>query len=84
MNTIGNMTLIRHNQSLGNKPFCEKKIVYDKNSGMQISRQEIINQDVWDEEAIKNRTDWIITFLLEEVIPVPDNMKHGANNYDKK
>ena len=30
LNTIGNLTLIRHNQELGNKSFSEKKNIYEK------------------------------------------------------
>ena len=61
---IGNLTLIRHNQSLGNKTFLEKKVVYEKNSGMQIAKEGITNRDGWGEKEIKSQTKWLIQYLL--------------------
>lgn len=83
VDTIGNLTLIRHNQELGNKSFAEKKKVYEKKAGLQIARNEITNQDKWDKEAILHRTQWIIHYLLQEVLPIPDSMRK-ANNFTMK
>lgn len=83
VHNIGNLTLIRHNQELGNKPFIEKKEVYENNAGLQIAKTKITDQDHWDETAIKKRGDWIIDYLLKEVLPIPDNMRRVNNFKDK-
>lgn len=83
VNTIGNLTLIRHNQELGNKPFAEKKQIYETKSGLQIARTEITNQQKWTAEEIRQRTVWIINYLLSEVLPIPDKMRR-TNNFNPK
>lgn len=83
VNTIGNLTLTRHNQELGNKSFEYKKKYYENRAGMQIAKEDIIDQDVWDEIAIKNRTANMISFLLKDVLPIPDDMRK-SNNYTQK
>ena len=83
INTIGNLTLIRHNQELGNKPFSEKKEVYENNAGLQIAKTKITNQDKWDEMAIKSRSEWIRAYLLTEVLPIPDERRR-KNNFTPK
>lgn len=83
VNTIGNLTLIRHNQELGNKSFAEKKNIYEHNAGLQIARSEITNQGTWNQAAIQHRTQWIIHYLLQEVLPIPDSMRK-ANNFTMK
>ena len=81
VNNIGNLTLIRHNQELGNKDFDKKKQVYESQEGFQISRQHIVDQEAWNEESIKARSEWIIRYLVEKVLPIPDKMKE-ANNFN--
>ena len=85
IHNIGNLTLIRHNQELGNKPFAEKEEVYENNAGLQIAKTMIISpkRDHWDENAIKERRDWIIGYLLNDVLPIPDSMRK-ANNFKEK
>ena len=80
---IGNLTLIRHNQELGNKPFDEKKDIYINNAGLQIAKNEITNQDNWDDKTIFKRQKWIIDYLLTKVLPIPDEMRK-INNYKEK
>ncbi len=77
---LGNLTLIRHNQELGNKSFAEKKIIYEKNAGLQIAKTLIIDQDRWYSSTIYDRQDWLRDYLLKEVLPIPDSMRN-ANNY---
>ena len=81
VNNIGNLTLIRHNQELGNKDFDKKKQVYESQEGFQISRQHIVDQEAWNEKSIKARSEWIIRYLVEKVLPIPDEMKE-ANNFN--
>lgn len=83
VNTIGNLTLIRHNQELGNKAFGVKEDIYANYSGLQIAKSEITNQKEWNREAIENRTDWLIKVILDDVLPIPESMKR-ANNFTAK
>lgn len=80
VNTIGNLTLIRHNQELSTKSFKDKKDIYINNSGLQIAKTKIINHDHWRELEIKARTEFLVNMLIDEIFPVPDSMKTG-NNY---
>lgn len=80
VHNIGNLTLIRHNQQLGQKPFEEKAKVYDNNAGLQIARTHITNNCKWSEQEIKTRSEWMIRYLLEEVLPIPESKKK-TNNY---
>ncbi len=77
-NTIGNLTLIRHNQALGNKSFREKKEIYENHAGLQIAKTDITNCDKWDAESIKNRTMRIAAYLVSEVLPVPQSATKGS------
>jgi uncharacterized protein with ParB-like and HNH nuclease domain len=79
VHTIGNLTLIRHNQELGNRPFNKKKSIYESNSGLQIARTMITNRGQWNAEAIKERAEWIIHCILDEVLPIPDEMRKSNN-----
>ena len=83
VNTIGNLTLIRHNQELGNKSFAEKKVVYEDKAGLQIAKTEITNHTKWTAEDIKQRADWLVGFLLSDVLSIPDDMRK-VNNYSQK
>ena len=83
VNTIGNLTLIRHNQELGNKSFAEKKVVYEDKAGLQIAKTEITNHTKWTAEDIKQRADWLVGFLLSDVLSIPDEMRK-VNNYSQK
>lgn len=80
VNTIGNLTLIRHNQELKNFKFSEKKKVYENKAGLQIAKTEITNHDKWDADTIRHRTEWMTDFLLTEVLAIPDKMRK-INNF---
>lgn len=82
LNTIGNLTLIRHNQELGNKKFSEKRKIYDENAGLQIAKTEITSVKKWDEEAIRHRAAWVIDYVLKYVLAIPDKMRK-TNNYNQ-
>lgn len=83
LNNIGNLTLIRHNQELGNKSFSEKKEIYINNAGLQIAKEEVINRSKWNKNSIQNRSRWIIKYIVDEVLPIPDEMRN-KNNYAQK
>ena len=83
VNTIGNLTLIRHNQELGQKDFKTKKDTYETKAGLQIARTEITNNDKWDADTIKHRTKWITEYLLTKVLTIPEHMRK-TNNFTVK
>ncbi|MBR0282093.1 MAG: DUF262 domain-containing protein [Oscillibacter sp.] len=83
VHNIGNLTLITHNSELGNKSFDEKKKIYKEHEPLQIARTEIINRDTWNRASIENRAKWMIMYILREVLPIPEEMRH-ANNFSAK
>ncbi|MBP9999482.1 MAG: DUF262 domain-containing protein [Proteobacteria bacterium] len=93
LNNIGNLTLIRWNQELGNKRFANdnsddddcKKFIYEHRAGMQIARDKITDQQNWGEEQIKDRAIYLINLIVDNLLSLPDKFK-AANNYstDKK
>lgn len=83
INNIGNLTLIRHNQELRNKPFEEKKKIYNDIAGIQLAKTKIIDCEEWNEKSIESRKDWIIDHLLSNVLSLPFHYSI-ANNYLNK
>ncbi len=80
LNNIGNLTLIRHNQELSNHSFIGKKEIYENNAGMQIAKNKITDQQNWGEEQIKNRAEYLIRIIIENILPIDDSLK-TSNNY---
>ncbi|MCG2700228.1 DUF262 domain-containing HNH endonuclease family protein [Candidatus Parcubacteria bacterium] len=80
INNIGNLTLIRHNPELGNNSFIDKKEVYENHAGMQIAKNKIIDQDNWGEEQIKNRAKYLVKMIINDILPISDELKTN-NNY---
>lgn len=83
INNLGNLSLIRHNQELGNKPFGIKKDIYEKNAGLQIAKDEIINRSKWNKNSIQNRNKWLTNLILDKVLLIPDEMRN-KNNFSQK
>lgn len=79
VNNIGNITLIRHNQELGNKAFAEKKLLYSGQSGLQVAQNQVIDQDSWDAESIAARQRYLVGMLVGNVLGVSPKFKHGSN-----
>lgn len=79
INNIGNLTLIRHNQELGNSSFNSKKDIYQNKAGMQIAKDMIINQDTWCDAQIENRAKYLIKLITENILPIPENLKNSSN-----
>ena len=84
VHNIGNLTLIRQNQELGNKPFEFKKDVYENKAGLQIAKTHIINHDKWDDKAIMERNEWITNYILQDVLPIPGKMRKTNNFMARK
>ncbi len=80
LNNIGNLTLIRHNQELSNHYFIDKKKIYENNAGMQIAKNEIINQQNWGAKQIENRANYLIDILINRILQISDKLK-TSNNY---
>ncbi len=79
VNNIGNITLIRHNQELGNKPFEDKKTAYAGKSGLQITQNYVLERSFWDAESIKLRADYLTELLVGHVLEIPGSFKRGSN-----
>ncbi len=79
VNNIGNITLIRHNQELGNKSFAEKKIVYQSNSGLQVAQNHIVDHGLWGKAAIRERQQYLVEIITNHVLAIPANFKQGSN-----
>ena len=80
VHNIGNITLIRNNSELGQKPFSDKKEIYEGYEGLQIAKKEITNRSKWNRKSITNRAKWMIHYILQDVLPIPDEMRY-ANNF---
>lgn len=74
LHNIGNLTLIRHNQELSNKPFSEKKDIFRDNTGLQIAKDKIIDASRWDENEIRNRAEYLIEIITKHILPIPNNL----------
>lgn len=83
MDTIGNITIILHKSELGSMNFTEKKKIYESDDNFLVSKIAICNKDTWNADAIDERTSKLIRFLLESVLPIPNQMRN-ANNYKIK
>lgn len=83
VHNIGNLTLIRHNQELGQKPFLEKRDTYQNLAGLQIAKTKIVDQDHWNKDTIINRRNCTVDYIVQEVLPIPDAMRR-INNFALK
>jgi uncharacterized protein with ParB-like and HNH nuclease domain len=57
LHTLGNLTLTGYNPELSNKPFEEKLLVF-KSSNLTLN-QYFRDIEIWNEEAIKNRAEYL-------------------------
>lgn len=72
VHSIGNLTLINCDLYLDDADFSSKKEVFRKSS-MMISREQIINNSLWNKESIDMRTNWISDLILNEILPIPED-----------
>ena len=79
VNNVGNITLIRHNQELGNKAFVEKKATYEGQSGLQITQNRVVDRETWDEASIRRRQDYLIHLFTQQILEVPERFKRASN-----
>ena len=79
VHTPGNITLIRHNQELGNKPFETKKLTYAGKSGLQVTQNYVTDCEKWDADAIRRRGTYLSEILLSQILPLPAGRKLASN-----
>lgn len=79
VNNIGNITLIRHNQELGNKSFGDKKDTYSGQSGLQVTQNRVLDREIWDAESIRRRQDYLIELITQRILDVPASFKRASN-----
>jgi hypothetical protein len=79
VNNIGNITLVRHNQELGNKAFRDKKETYAGRSGLQITQNRVIDLDIWDSRSILRRQDYVVDLITQHLLELPARFKRASN-----
>jgi hypothetical protein len=79
VHTPGNITLIRHNQELGNKPFETKKATYSGKSGLQVTQNFVTDCERWDADAIRRREGYLSEIILGSILAIPSQRKHASN-----
>lgn len=79
VHTPGNLTLIRHNQELGNRSFEVKKETYLGKSGLQVTQNFVIDCERWDENSIRRRGEYLSGIILDSVLPIPASRKLSSN-----
>ena len=79
VDNIGNITIIRHNQELGNKSFAEKKKVYLSHSGLQVAQNHVIELESWDRQSIHARQRYLVDIIVSQVLGIPTQFKHSSN-----
>ena len=53
--------------------------MYKNNSGLQIAQTNIVDCEKWNAETIKRRSAWLTTYLLNEIFPIPVEMRRTNN-----
>jgi uncharacterized protein with ParB-like and HNH nuclease domain len=83
LHNIGNLTLIRHNQELSNQSFKDKKEIYDNKSGLQISKNKIVDKTEWNEQTIIARAEYLTEILINKILDI-DSIYASGNNYSSE
>ncbi|AZQ76299.1 DUF1524 domain-containing protein [Flaviflexus ciconiae] len=79
VNNVGNITLIRHNQGLGNRSFQEKRALYLGRSGLQVTQNYVVDQEVWDDQAIQRRQIYLVKLLVKHALLLPGRFQYSSN-----
>ena len=64
LNTLGNLTLSSYNSEMGDKPYSYKKNIIINGAKTIVLSKEIIENDLWNEQVIKDRADRLTKILL--------------------
>lgn len=51
---------------------------------MEIAKKHIIDCDVWGEEQIRERADWLSNFIIHEVVPTPEGLNTNRPRFKQK
>lgn len=78
VHTLGNLTLVAHNQELGNKSFSYKKRDYKRAESFQIARRMITECNNWGRRTIEARADWLARYIANNVLPVPPSVRSAT------
>ena len=75
LHTLGNLSVTGYNSELSNKSFSDKKEIIRENSKAVILNSDVLNQDVWDIEAIIKRAHRLADIVLNRysIEPVKDS-----------
>lgn len=72
VHTLGNLTITGYNQNLSNMAFEQKRDRKSKDKKKDVGyrnglylNQDVVSEDIWTVQKIKNRTDVIVKTLLE-------------------
>jgi hypothetical protein len=79
VNNIGSTTLVRYNQELGNKSFADTKATYAGQSGLQLSQNCLLDQEIWDADAIRRRQDYVIDLIIGHILDIPSCLSRASN-----
>lgn len=78
---IGNLTLTGDNTRLLNKPFLQKKVLYQISKATRLN-EYVKQQDEWTAEHIRSRCTSLCNELLE-LFPSPDVIEHPEIIFEK-
>ncbi len=65
LHTLGNLTITGYNSELGTKKFSEKKAIIKEYSKANRLNKDILSEDRWTEDAIKNRAKNLSEYILK-------------------
>lgn len=74
LHNLGNLTLTGYNTELGQKSFSEKKELIRQNSHIIVLNKDILNQEKWNDETIRQRADRLSAILLQ-LFPIDKPLK---------
>lgn len=65
LHTLGNLSVTGYNSELSNKSFGEKKEIIRENSKAVILNCDVLDKDIWDVNAIKNRAHRLAGIIMK-------------------
>jgi uncharacterized protein with ParB-like and HNH nuclease domain len=80
LHSLGNLTLTAYNSELGDKPFKEKKKMFNELAKVTTLNTDVKDSDVWDADAINRRADRLTKIVLEIYPHVEPNTEISFND----
>lgn len=56
-------------------------LLSNRNITFFMQKTKIVDCSTWNEDTIRRRAEWIIDFMLKDIMPIPDEMRR-RNNYN--